>query len=375
MSGTKRSRHSLGSDLQIELPRVKRRNNTPGGPPPRSINDDDSEDNVSVQGTTSDGPSASSRIRTMSAASDTSPSPLGSLSPAVGGSDWVEKASQARSWHEDVTCFGMVSLTSSSAGLSLAKCSLKLLGGSVRLFRILARLKKQITSTKHPVAFALRFRSDATTLLEPATSEEVGTLDAKSTAQLKKLKEIVPSIKIEAYVDREEDETGCGTHGMKNSSVLPLQLNVYGSDKNFSEVGCFLSEARTFLQEPVFLPPGILSYRNPHFLSWDDISRTPQFLASNEVNPFDFGMEVEAIINSTNAVQQPCHFQQDPRIRTELKRLDLIDSMGSDCLLRIWSTRHQISALQFMIAREAKEEDHFSLWEPTTINYRDGYGS
>ena len=371
MSGIKRSRHSLGSDLQIELPQVKRRNNTPGGPPPRSISDDDSEDNVSVQGKTSDGASATSRIRTMSAASDASPSPLGSLSPAVGGSNWVKKASQARSWHEEVTCFGMVSLTSSSA-LSLAKCSPKLLGGSVRLFRILVRLKKQITSTKHPVAFFLRFRSDATTLLEPATSEEVGTLDAKSTARLKKLKEIVPSIIIEAYVDREEDEMGCGTHGMKNSSVLPLQLNVYGSDKNISEVGCFLSEAGMFLQEPIFLPPGILSYRNPHFLSWDDISRTPQLLASNEVSPLDFGTEVEAIINSTNAVPQPCHFQQDPRIRTELKRLDLIESMGSVYLLRIWSTRHQISALQFMIAREAKKEDHFSLWEPTTINYRDG---
>ena len=372
MSGTKRSRHSLGSDLQIELPRVKRRNNTPGDPPPRSINDGDSEDNVSVQGTTSDGTSASSRIHTMSAASDASPSPLSSLNPAVGGSDWVDKASQARSWYDEVTCFGMVSLLSTPAALSLAKCSLKLLGGSVRLFRILARLKKQITSTKHPVAFALRFRSDATTLLEPATSEEVGTLDAKYTTQLKKLKEIVPSIKIEAYVDREEDETGCGTHGIRNSSVLPLQFNVYGSDKNFSEVGCFLSEAGMFLQEPVSLPPGILSYRNPHFLSWDDISWTPQLLASDEVSPFDFGMEVEAIINSTNVVPQPCHFQQDPRIRTELKRLDLIESTEVDCLLRIWFTRHQISALQFMIAREAKQEDHFSLWEPTTINYRDG---
>ena len=374
MSGTKRSRH-LGSDLQIELPQVKRRNNTPGGPRPRSINDDDSEDNVTVQGTTSDGVSSTSRIRTMSAASDASPSPLGSLSPGVGGSDWVEKASQARSWYEEVTCFGMVSLTSPPAALSLAKCSLKLLGGSGRLFRILARSKKQITSIKHPVAFSLLFRSDATTLLESATSEELGILDAKSTAQLKKLKEVVPSIKIEAYVDREDDETGYGTHGIKNSSVLPLQLNIYGSDEDFNEVGRFLSEAGMFLQEPVFLPPGILSYRNPHFLSWDDISRTPQLLASNEVSPFDFGMEVEAILNSTNAVPQPCHFQQDPRIRTELKRLNHIESMGSDYLLRIWFTRHQISALQFMLAREAKEDDHLSLWEPTTINYRDGYGT
>ena len=163
----------------------------------------------------------------------------------------------------------------------------------------------------------------------------MGTLDGKSTTQLKRLKEIVPSIKIEAYVDREEDETACGTQGAKNTSVLPLQLNVYGPDKDFSKVGCFLSDAGMFLQEPVFLPPGILSYRNPHFLSWDDTSRTPQLLAPNEVSPFDFGMEVEAIINSTDAVPQPCYFQQDPRIRTELKRLDLIESVGSDCLFRI----------------------------------------
>lgn len=299
---------------------MKRRNNTPGGPPPQSINDDDSEDDVSVQGTTSDGVSASTRIHTTSAASDASPSPLGSLSPAVGGSDWGEKASQARSWHEEVTCFGMVSFTFSPSALNLAKCSLKLLGGSVKLFRLLVRLKKQITSTKQPIALALRFRSDATTLIEPATSEEIGTLDAKSAALLKKLKEIVPSIKIEAYVDREEDETSCGTQGTKNTSVLPLQLNIYAPDKSLTEVGCLLSDAGMFLQEPVFLPPEILSYRNPHFLSWDDTSRTPQLFAPNEVGPFDFGMEVEAIINSTNAIPQPCHFQQDPRIMTELKR-------------------------------------------------------
>ena len=335
MSGTKRSQQSLGSDLQIELPRVKRRSNTPVGPPPRSIDDNESEDNISVQGTTSDGASASSRVRTMPAASDASPSPLSSLSPAKGESDCVKGASQARSWHEEFTCFGMVSFTFSPFALSLAKCSIKLLGGSVRLFRTLARLKKQILSTKDPVALALRFRSDATTLLEPSTSEEMGTLDGKSTAQLKRLKEIVPSIKIEAYVDREEDETGCGIQGNKYPSIMPLQLNVYGPDEHFSEVGRFLSDAGMFLQEPVFLPPGTLSYRNPHFLSWDDISRTPRLLASNEVSQLDFGMEVEAIINSTNAVPQACHYQQDPRIRTELKGSDLTDLMESDCLLRI----------------------------------------
>ena len=128
MSGTKRSRHSLGNDLQTGNPPVKRRNNTPGGPLPRSINDDDSEDNVSVQGTTSDGASGSSRIHTMSAASNVSPSPLGSLSPAVGGSDWGGKASQARSWHEEVICFGMVSFTFSPSALSLTNASQSFLG-------------------------------------------------------------------------------------------------------------------------------------------------------------------------------------------------------------------------------------------------------
>ena len=135
-------------------------------------------------------------------------------------------------------------------------------------------------------------------------------------------------------MDREEDETSCGTQGKRNPSVIPLQLNVYGPDQHFSEVGRFLSDAGMFLQEPVFLPPGILSYRNPHFLSWDDISRTPQLLASNEIGPLDFSMEVEAIINSTDAVPQPCHFQQDPRIRTELKGSDLPELMKNDCLLR-----------------------------------------
>ena len=336
MSGTKRSRHSLGSDLQIELPRVKRRKSTPVSPPPRSTNDDESWDNVSVHGTTSDGASANGRARTMPAASDAVPSSLSSLSPAGGESDLVEQTSQAGSWLEGVTCFGMVSFLSPLSALSLAKCSLKLLGGSVRFFRTLARLKKQITSSKDPVALALRFRSDATTLLVPSTSEEIGALDDKTTGQLKRLKVIVPSIKIEAYVDREEDETGCGTQGKKNLSVMPLQLNVYGPDQHFSKVGCFLSDTGMFLQEPVFLPSRDFSYRNPHFLSWEEISKTPQLLDSNEVSPFDFGMEIEAIINDTHAVPQPCHFQQDPRIRTELQGSDITMLIKSDCLPSDW---------------------------------------
>ena len=289
-------------------------------PPSRSTNDDANWDNISVHDTTSDGASTNGKARTMPAASDAVPSPLSSLSPAGGESDWVGEASQAGSSQEEVTCFGMVSVVSPPSALSLAKCSLKLLGGSVRFFRTLSRLKKQITSSKDPVALALRFRSDATTLLEPSTSEEMGTLDDKTTGQLKRLKVIVPSIKIEAYVDREEDETGCGTHGKKDSSVMPLQLNVYGPDQQFSKVGCFLSDAGMFLQEPVFLPLRDFTYRNPHYLSWDDIPRTPQLLSSNEVSPFDFGMEIEAIINDTHTIPQPCHFQQDPRIKTELQR-------------------------------------------------------
>ena len=327
MSGTKRSWHSLGSELQIELLPAKRRNNTPVSPLPRSIVDDESEDNNSAQGATSDGASASGRVRTMLAASDAFPSPISSLSPAGGESDCVTEAPPAKSWHEGATCFGMVSFTSSPSALSLAKCSLKLLGGSVRLFRTLARLKKQIISTKDPVVLALRFRSDATTLLEPSTSEELGILDDKTTTQLKRLKIDVPSIKIEAYLDSEQDERGGGTQGKNKSSIMPLQLNIYGPDQHFSEVGRILSDAGMFLQEPVFLRPELLSYRNPHFLSWDDMSGTPQLLTSNEVSPLDFGLEVEAIINSTNAVPQPCHFQQDPRIRTELKELDLTELM------------------------------------------------
>ena len=91
-----------------------------------------------------------------------------------------------------------------------------------------------------------------------------------------------------------------------------------------------------FLQEPVFLPSKGFSYRNPHFLSWDSISTTPQLLSSNEVSPFDFGTEIEAIMNDTRTIPQLCHFQQDPRIRTELQGLDIAIVIAGDCLLSVW---------------------------------------
>ena len=121
MSGTKRSQNSLESDLQVELPRVRRRINTPVRPSSRSTDDDESLDNTCMYDTTSDGASTDCRAPMIPATSDAIPSPLSALSPAGGESDWVKEALQAGSWPEGVTCFGMVSFPSRPSALSSAE--------------------------------------------------------------------------------------------------------------------------------------------------------------------------------------------------------------------------------------------------------------
>ena len=127
-------------------------------------------------------------------------------------------------------------------------------------------------------------------------------------------------LKVEAYLGQEEEHgTGYGVRGTTNMSVIPLQLNVYGPDRYFDDVGSFLSGVGMFLQEPVSIREGIASYRNPHFLSWDEMSKTPRLLGFHKATIGNFETEVEAILHSANDIAPSYNFEQDPRIVTILK--------------------------------------------------------
>ena len=179
-----------------------------------------------------------------------------------------------------------------------------------------------ISALEKRVPLKLRFRHDSTTvILHPL--EEIGVLDKKMAAALNSLKEIATSITIELFLDHEHEQDSYGRRGKKAAPIRPLQIQIYGPDEYYNEVGSALSSAGMYLQEPVFLDHCVV-YRNPHFLSWDDSPETPLLNTAREDPKAGFTAKMEAIMDSFTPVLQASHVKQDARILTTLRKYDII---------------------------------------------------
>lgn len=208
------------------------------------------------------------------------------------------------------------------------------------------------SALENHVALRLRFRHNSTTvILHPL--EEIGVLDNKTAAALISLKDIAPAITFELFLDREEDQDSSGRQGKKAASIHPLQIQIYGPDEYYNNVGSALSNAGMYLQEPGFLDHGT-GYRNPHFLSWDNNPETPLLNRARNDPKADFTAKIEAIMESFNPALQASPVKQDARIFTILRN-------------------HQLSALEFMLTREDEHQNTLSLWKPYNVNNKNGF--
>ena len=178
------------------------------------------------------------------------------------------------------------------------------------------------SALENRIPLKLRFRHDSiTVILHPP--EEIGVLDKKMAAALKSLKEIATSITIELFLDQEQDQDSYNPGRKKGASVCPLQIQIYGPDDLYNEVGSALSSAGMYLQEPVFLDCEVV-YRNPHFLSWDDSPETTLLITAREDPKAGFTAKIEAIMDSFKPVLQASDVKQDARILTILRKYDII---------------------------------------------------
>ena len=199
----------------------------------------------------------------------------------------------------------------------------QLLDGSMTLWKR-ARESQDILSSalENRVQLKLRFRHDSITVtLHPL--EEIGVLDKKMAAALKSLREIATSITIELYLDNEQEQDSYNREDKKGASVRPLQIQIYGPDDHYNEVGSALSSAGMYLQEPAFLDCKVV-YRNPHFLSWDDNLETPLLNTARDDPKIGFAAKIEAIMDSFKPVLPASDVKQDARILTILRRYDII---------------------------------------------------
>lgn len=168
-------------------------------------------------------------------------------------------------------------------------------------------------------SFRFRFRADAITILLPSLSEEeCGILDSKSTRVLTILLKENSGLYFEAFLD--PDKLVDFDRRRQPLPVLPLTINIYGPATSLDSVSSVLSEAKVFLQEPTNLHP-TFSYRNPHYLSWDEDVETLQLRQLSVLTTIDVG-EIYEILDQLYLAQNSSELRQDSRIKTILQRFD-----------------------------------------------------
>ena len=166
----------------------------------------------------------------------------------------------------------------------------------------------------------LRFRYDAITAILHS-GEEIGVLDSRTIDGLRILKARVPSIIPEVFVGCNEDQDGYGQLRKKSTCDHMVQITLYGHEKDYDLVGSILSERETYLQEPTRLDHGA-TYRNPHFLSWDDCPETPLLDSAASQLQVDFATKVREVFEQmTDVAPIPQDLiEQDHRISRLLRR-------------------------------------------------------
>ena len=163
-----------------------------------------------------------------------------------------------------------------------------------------------------------RFRHDATTVLLDS-SEEIGVLNPKTAMAMSDLRTAAPAVKFKPFLSRKEDNDTCDRQSTESSSILPIDIEVYGSKRYYNEVGSILSDAGMYLQEPIPFRSE-MPYCNPHFFSWDENMNTPLIAQDTEDEKVDFAKRLEAIFDSSASISQDPPLAQDTRISTKLRR-------------------------------------------------------
>ena len=354
---------SIGT-VSSEAVRARRRTTQPFNRPPTSSNDTDSDDDSSSRSTTS--------VTTVSTpASYTLSNALAPSRTTNGQNNIVFGYTQEDQPSKALVCFGSVWLVSSSEfretnwNSQLLDGRMMPCGQSKSLYTRLGEL-----ASKGDVALRLRFRNDCISLLLD-TEKEVAMVDQKMTIALRSLKEIAPETTFKVFLGHEISRGDLGRREEKPAVGLPLEIEVFGLDENFSEIGSALSDVGMYLQEPVALDQGDM-YRNPHFFSWDGSSTAPQLKTFEPDLKADFETNIEAIFESSTPVSVALDVKQDARILTQLRRYFRTICCAPKKLLMQNAKSHQLSALKFMIIREEECHDTLSLWEPHCVNRRTG---
>ena len=99
--------------------------------------------------------------------------------------------------------------------------------------------------------------------LQSSDSRDVAVINSRTAAALETLRDL-PSIRLEAVLLSGGVNTPIQQYRKGKSTVFPISINIYGSEKVAQDLGKRLSKAHTYLQHPITLNESI-PYKNPHY--------------------------------------------------------------------------------------------------------------
>ena len=116
--------------------------------------------------------------------------------------------------------------------------------------------------------------------LQSSDSRDVAVVHTRTAAALQTLRDL-PSIRLEAVLLGGGLNTPFQQRGKGKTTVFPISINIYGSEKVVQDVGKRLSKARTYLQHPTTLNESV-PYKNPHFYDIPGLAKAgPHYISQS----------------------------------------------------------------------------------------------
>ncbi|EFY98115.2 DNA repair and recombination protein RAD5C [Metarhizium robertsii ARSEF 23] len=148
--------------------------------------------------------------------------------------------------------------------------------------------------------------------------------------------------------------------GDQTSTILPIEINIYGIRANSEDIGRVLSKSGVFLQLPRYLLNSV-EYHNPHILQIEgyvEQDRVEAVLpsATPAADLANLRTESESVVNDSTTMIN--------HILDSLSHHVLLRQLPADCRIRSTLLPHQREAIDFILQRETSSlPSELSLWK------------
>ncbi|RSL58821.1 hypothetical protein CEP54_007586 [Fusarium duplospermum] len=178
-----------------------------------------------------------------------------------------------------------------------------------------------------------------------------------------------PQVRLLAYVPKKDRNDLMGTRNVRTSTLLSVEINVYGTRGDAKEIGTILSKSGIFLQRPDYVLENT-EYYNPHLFRLDGFAEqvpieTPLSSTEDEVETQGHAWSGEVQADDTAVVNS---------ILDSLSHHACLRDIPVDRRIKSTLLPHQKEAIDFISERETGTiPSELSLWKYNDIDADDPF--